>query len=81
MAVGIDDRMRELCVHLRGAEMTIAGQRHREARGNNADLNFTAPSCSAFFPYLHHSSAREDSQSGVQIKWLNSRSYGPAYNH
>jgi hypothetical protein len=26
MAVGIDDRMRELCVHLRGAEMTIAGQ-------------------------------------------------------
>jgi hypothetical protein len=40
MAVGIDNRMRELCVHLRGAEMTIAGQRRREARGNNADLNF-----------------------------------------
>jgi hypothetical protein len=37
-----------------------------EARGDNADLNFTASSCSAFFAYLHHSSAREDSESGVQ---------------
>jgi hypothetical protein len=44
MAVGMDDWMPDLCVHLRGAEMTIAGQRRREARGNNADLNFTASS-------------------------------------
>jgi hypothetical protein len=43
MAVGIDDRMRELCAHLRGAEMTIAGPRRREARGKNAYWNFTAP--------------------------------------
>jgi hypothetical protein len=66
MAVGIDDRTRELCVHLRGAEMTIAGQRRREARGNNADLNFTASSCSGFFAYLRHSAASRGQQRRVQ---------------
>jgi hypothetical protein len=56
--------------HLLGAarcdSLRRAGQRRREARSNNPDLNFTASSCSAFFAYLHHSSAREDSESGVQ---------------
>jgi hypothetical protein len=66
MAVGIDDRMRELCVRLRGAETTIAGQRRREARGNNADLNFTASSCSGFSRICVIPQPREDSEGRVQ---------------
>jgi hypothetical protein len=72
MAVGIDDRMRELCVHLRGAEMTIAGQRRRKARGNNADLNLTGPLAQAFSRICVIPQLRDDSESGVQAKWLRS---------
>jgi hypothetical protein len=66
MAAGIDHRTRELWVHLGGAEMTIAGQRRREARGNNADLNFTASSCSGFSRICVIPQPREDSEGRVQ---------------